>query len=117
MQFDHRVYLRKLSFSTGCQGQTPLASFDKFPCQEFHANWAYLTIGMLAYNIVNWIKRLALPSMYKKKFIKALRYRFFNVAARIVKHSRYIVLKIAQGIHRFTDILHAYERILSLQFQ
>jgi hypothetical protein len=92
-------------------------SLDRFPCQEFYANWAYLTIGMLAYNIVNWIKRLALPSMYKKKFIKALRYRFFNVAARVVKHGRYIVLKIAQGIHRFTDILHAYERILSLQFQ
>jgi hypothetical protein len=92
-------------------------SLDRFPCQEFHANWAYLTIGMLAYNIVNWIKRLALPSMYKKKFIKALRYRFFNVAARVVKHSRYIVLKIAQGIHRFIDICHAYERILSLQFQ
>lgn len=92
-------------------------SLDRFPCQEFHANWAYLTIGMLAYNIVNWIKRLALPSMYRKKFIKALRYRFFNVAARVVKHSRYVVLKIAQGIHRFIDILHAYERILSLQFQ
>jgi len=92
-------------------------SLDRFPCQEFHANWAYMTIGMLAYNIVNWIKRLALPSMYKKKFIKALRYRFFNVAARVVKHSRYIVLKIAQGIHRFIDILYAYERILSLQFQ
>lgn len=92
-------------------------SLDRFPCQEFHANWAYLTIGMLAYNIVNWIKRLALPSMYKKKLIKALRYRFFNVAARIVRHGRYIVMKLAQGIHRFTDIAYAYDRILSLQFR
>lgn len=92
-------------------------SLDRFPCQEFHANWAYLTIGMLAYNIVNWIKRLALPSMYKKRLIKALRFRFFNVAARIVRHGRYVVMKLAQGIHRFTDILYAYERILSLQFR
>lgn len=92
-------------------------SLDRFPCQEFHANWAYLTIGMLAYNIVNWIKRLALPSMYKKKLIKALRFRFFNVAARIVRHGRYIVMKLAQGIHRFTDIAYAYEKILSLQFR
>lgn len=92
-------------------------SLDRFPCQEFHANWAYLTIGMLAYNIVNWIKRLALPSMYKKRLIKALRYRFFNVAARIVKHGRRVVMKLAQGIHRFTDIAYAYERILRLQFR
>lgn len=92
-------------------------SLDRFPCQEFHANWAYLTIGMLAYNIVNWLKRLALPSMYKKRLIKALRYRFFNVAARIVRGSRYIVMKLAEGIHRFTDIAYAYGRILSLQFR
>ncbi len=92
-------------------------SLDRFPCQEFHANWAYLTLGMLAYNTVNWIKRLALPSMYRKRLIKALRYRFFNVAARIVRHSRYVVMKLAHGIHRFTDMLHAYERILSLQFR
>lgn len=92
-------------------------SLDRFPCQEFHANWAYLTIGMLAYNIVNWIKRLALPSIYKKRLIKALRYRFFNVAARIVRHGRYVVMKLAQGIHRFTDIAYAYERILSLRFR
>lgn len=91
-------------------------SLDRFPCQEFHANWAYLTIGMLAYNIVNWIKRLAMPSMYKKRLLKALRYRFFNVAARVVKHSRYVTLRIAKGIHRFTDIIFAYERILKLQF-
>ncbi|MDA8170881.1 MAG: IS1380 family transposase [Nitrospiraceae bacterium] len=91
-------------------------SLDRFPCQEFHANWAYLTIGMLAYSIVSWIKRLALPSMYKKKLLKALRYRFFNVAARVVRHSRKIALRFAQGVHRFNDIMFAYERIVSLSF-
>lgn len=92
-------------------------SLDRFPCQEFHANWAYLTIGMLAYNIVNWLKRLAMPGMYKKKLLKALRYRFFNVAARVVRHGRQVVLRIARGVHRLRDILHAYESILSLRFQ
>lgn len=92
-------------------------SLDRFPCQEFHANWAYLNIGMLAYNVVSWLKRLALPSMYKKKLLKALRYRFFNVAARVVRHGRQIILRLAQGFHRFRDILHAYERILCLRFQ
>ncbi len=78
-----------------------------------------LTIGMLAYNIVNWIKRikrLAMPSIYKKRLLKALRYRFSNVAARVVKHSRYVTLRIAKRIHRFTDIMFAYERIPELQF-
>ena len=91
-------------------------SLDRFPCQEFHANWTYLTIGMLAYNIVNWIKRLALPSLYKKKLLKGLRYRFFNVAARVVQHSRYTILRFALGMRRFGDILHAYHRIVGLEF-
>ena len=92
-------------------------SLDRFPCQEFRANRAYLTVGMLAYNIVNWLKRLAMPGMYRKKLLKALRYRFFNVAARVVKHGRYVILRLAQGMHRFKDILYAYQRILNLQFQ
>jgi hypothetical protein len=91
-------------------------SLDRFPCQEFHANGAYLSIGMLAYNIVNWLKRLALPGMYNKRLLKALRFRFFNVAARLVRHSRKVIIRFAQRVHRFNDILCAYNRILSLPF-
>jgi len=91
-------------------------SLDKFPCKEFHANGAYLMIGMIAYNLVNWIKRLAFPGIHKKKLLKAVRYRFFNVAARVVHHSRYMILKFARGIHRFADICFAYERIWNLRF-
>ena len=91
-------------------------SLDRFPCGEFHANWAYLTIGMLAYNLVSWIKRLALPGLHKKKLLKRLRYRFFNVAARVVHHGRYRILKFARGLHRLTEIREAYERIWCLQF-
>lgn len=91
-------------------------SLDRFPCGEFHANWAYLTIGMLAYNLVSWIKRLALPGLHKKKLLKRLRYRFFNVAARVVHHGRYRILKFARGLHRLMDIREAYDRIWSLQF-
>jgi hypothetical protein len=91
-------------------------SLDTFPCREFHANGAYLTIGMIAYNLGNWIKRLAFPGIHKKKLFKAVRYRFFNVAARVVRHSRYMILKFARGIHRFADIGFTYERIWNLQF-
>ena len=91
-------------------------SLDRFPCGEFHANWAYLTIGMLAYNLVSWIKRLALPGLHKKKLLKRLRYRFFNVAARVVHHGGYRILKFARGLHRLTELREAYDRIWSLQF-
>lgn len=71
---------------------------------------------MIVYNLANWIKRLALPGVHKHKFLKAVRYRFFNVAARVIRHGRYTILKFARGIHRFADIVFAYERIRELQF-
>jgi hypothetical protein len=91
-------------------------SLDRFPCREFHANGAYLLIGMLAYNLVNWIKRLALPGMHKKRLLKAVRYRFFNVAARVINHGRYMILSFARGMHRCIDLCYAYHQIRNLQF-
>ena len=91
-------------------------SLDRFPCREFHANGAYLLIGMLAYNLVNWIKRLALPGMHKKRLLKAVRYRFFNVAARVIHHGRYMILSFARGMHRCIDLCYAYHQIRNLQF-
>lgn len=47
--------------------------------------------------------------MYHKRLLKALRFRFFNVAARLVRHSRKVIIRFAQGVHRFNDILCAYK--------
>ena len=35
---------------------------EKLPTQKFHANWAYLLIGQLAFNLMAWFKRLVLPA-------------------------------------------------------
>lgn len=37
---------------------------EKLPTQNFHANWAYLLIGQIAFNLVAWFKRLVLPPDY-----------------------------------------------------
>jgi len=42
--------------------------------------------------------------------------QFFNVAARVVHHGRYRILKFARGLHRLMEIREAYERIWCLQF-
>ena len=35
---------------------------DNLPCHSFHANWAYLLCTLLAYNLLAWLKLLALPA-------------------------------------------------------
>jgi hypothetical protein len=39
-------------------------SLEKLPTQRFHANWAYLLIGQLAFNLIAWFKKLVLPKEY-----------------------------------------------------
>jgi hypothetical protein len=48
-------------------------SLEKLPTQNFHANWAYLLIGQLAFNLFAWFKRLILPTDYQRPAIHTFR--------------------------------------------
>lgn len=61
---------------------------EKLPTQKFVANWAWLLIGQLAYNLVAWFKRLVLPEAYETMTIKTLRYRLLNLAGKLVSSGR-----------------------------
>lgn len=51
---------------------------EKLPTQKFHANWAYLLIGQLAFNLLAWFKRLVLPESYHRTTIKTIRHHLLN---------------------------------------
>jgi Transposase DDE domain group 1 len=79
---------------------------EKLPTQKFHANWAYLLIGQLAFNLVAWFKRLVLPPSYHRATIKTLRHHLLNLAGKIVHTARRCFLMISdqyrsQAVWRF----------------
>lgn len=89
---------------------------EKLPTQKFHANWAYLLIGQLAFNLVGWFKRLVLPPSYQRVTIKTLRHRLLNLAGKLVHTARRYFLVISdhyryQAVWRF-----AIGRLVHLQF-
>jgi Transposase DDE domain group 1 len=89
---------------------------EKLPTQKFHANWAYLLIGQLAFNLVAWFKRLVLPPSYQRVTIKTLRHRLLNLAGKLVHTARRYFLVISdhyryQAVWRF-----AIGRLTHLQF-
>jgi hypothetical protein len=89
---------------------------EKLPTQKFHANWAYLLIGQLAFNLVAWFKRLVLPPSYQRVTIKTLRHRFLSLAGKLVHTARRVFLIISdhyryQAVWRF-----AIGRLPLLQF-
>lgn len=61
---------------------------EKLPTNKFHANWAWLLIGQLAFNLVAWFKRLILPERYQTAQIKTIRHHLLNVAGKIVSSAR-----------------------------
>jgi hypothetical protein len=70
-------------------------SLEKLPTQRFHANWAYLLIGQLAFNLIAWFKRLVLPRDYHNSTIKTIRHHIFNLAGKIVRSARQLYLVIS----------------------
>ena len=89
---------------------------EKLPTQKFHANWAYLLIGQLAFNLLGWFKRLVLPASYHRTTIKTIRHHLLNLAGKIVHTARRCFLMISdqyryQAVWRF-----AIDRLAHLQF-
>jgi hypothetical protein len=68
---------------------------DNLPSHGFHANWAYLLITLLAYNLLTWLKLLALPAGERASYAKRLRFRFLNVAASVGRSGRRLVLRLS----------------------
>ena len=87
---------------------------DNLPCRGFHANWAYLLCTLLAYNLLCWLKLLALPARERLSYAKRLRFRFIAVAATVGRSGRRLILRLAASYPLLPDFVRALERIRSL---
>jgi hypothetical protein len=87
---------------------------DNLPCRGFHANGAYLLCTLLAYNLLCWLKLLALPQGERTSYAKRLRFRFINIAATVGRSGRRLVLRLAAGYPLLHDFITALQRIRTL---
>jgi hypothetical protein len=89
---------------------------EKLPTQQFHANWAYLLIGQLAFNLLAWFKRLVLPPVYHRATVKTIRHHLLNLAGKIIHSARRCFLMISDRYRYQTVWCFAIERLAHLQF-
>ena len=87
---------------------------DNLPCQGFHANWAYLLCTLLAYDLLIWLKLLALPEGERTSYAKRVRFRFIAVAATVGRSGRRLVLRLQAGYPHFADFVRALQRLRGL---
>lgn len=86
----------------------PLA---KIPTGQFAANEAYFHLLLFAYNLVNWYKRLCLPTEYHVMTLGTLRPRLFLLPAEFVRLSQGQTLRFPPALPEQAVIKHALERI------
>jgi len=68
------------------------------PCSQQNANAAWLRIGTLAYDLVRLQQACALPEQLNAATVGTIRWRFYQKAARLVRHAGALVLKLAAGV-------------------
>lgn len=74
------------------------------PSQNFMANWTWLVIAQLAYNLAQLFKLLVGPVGECHHQLKKLRLHWFAVAGRLTRSGRRLTLALARGpdvVHRF----------------
>jgi len=84
------------------------------PCRSFIANWAWLVIAQLAYNLAQFFKLLVLPAKKHHYQLKKLRLHWFCVAGRIIRSGRRITVALARGPDDALRFARAQEAISTL---
>jgi len=86
------------------------------PCHRYGGNAAYFQMGMLAYNLMNWFKELALNQQQHKTMVKWIRQHFFFIAGKLVSSGGSLILKLSQNYPWQEEYRNAEARLEALQF-
>ena len=91
-------------------------NWTRLSCHDFVDNQVRLQLFALAYNLGNFLRRLALPKSVKQWSLRTLRDKLVKIGAKVISHSRYVIFQMAEvAVPRalFCEILN---RIRQLRF-
>ena len=103
------------SSSASCIKEGKLAlNWTRLSCHDFVDNQARLQLFALAYNLGNFLRRLALPVSVKHWTLTTLGNKLIKIGCKVVHHARRVVFQLAEvAIPRslFALILRRIERL------
>ena len=88
--------------------------WTKLSCRTFKDNQTRLQLFALAYNLANFLRRLALPRDVKHWSLTTLREKLVKIGAKVTHHSKYVTFQLAEvAVTRklFAAILDRIERL------
>jgi len=69
----------------------------------------------LAYNLANFLRRLALPKKIRDWSLRTLKEKLIKIGAKVVRHSRYVIFQMAEvAVPRalFCEILYRIRQLM-----
>ena len=81
----------------GQQEQSAYNGHFESTCHRFRANEVRLWLSVVAYNLGNLWRRLALPQRIATWSLTSLQHRLMKTGGRLLKHARYYWLLLAEG--------------------
>ncbi len=88
--------------------------WTKLSCRTFKDNQTRLQLFALAYNLGNFLRRLALPKPVRHWSLTTLREKLIKIGAKVTRHSKYVFFQLAEvAVTRnlFAAILDRIERL------
>ncbi len=85
--------------------------WTRLSCRTFAANAVRLQLHVLAYNLGNFMRTLAMPKTAQPWSLTSLREKLIKIGAKVVSHGRYVTFQMAEvAVSRqmFADILIAH---------
>jgi len=90
-------------------------ALGKIPTNDFWANEAFFRITLLAYNLLDWFKRLCVPPHLQRATLQRLRQRLFVVPAQLVRPGGVPTLPLAPSYPWTADFLETLRRVRRLR--
>ncbi len=70
--------------------------WTRLSCHSFDANQVRLQLHALAYNLSNFLRRLALPPSVKHWTLTPLRDKLVKIGCKVVYHARHVTFQLAE---------------------
>ena len=70
--------------------------WTKLSCRTFKDNQTRLQLFALAYNLGNFLRRLALPKSIRQWSLTTLREKLVKIGAKVTRHSKYVTFQLAE---------------------
>ena len=70
--------------------------WTRLSCHDFTDNQVRLQLFALAYNLANFLRRLALPKSVRHWCLTTLREKLIKIGAKVVRHAGYVIFQMAE---------------------